>query len=46
MSQPIEVELKQRIEVIEETYEFMLAYAALLWPNGKIDVGHDQRSSR
>ncbi len=28
MSQPIEDGLKQRIEVIEETYEFMLAYAA------------------
>ena len=28
MSKPIESELKQRIEVIEETYEFMLAYAA------------------
>jgi len=28
LSQPIEVGLKERIEVIEETYEFMLAYAA------------------
>ncbi|MFQ5540440.1 MAG: hypothetical protein ACE5FB_08535, partial [Candidatus Binatia bacterium] len=28
MTQPIEVGLKERIEVIEETYEFMLAYAA------------------
>ncbi len=28
MSKPIESELKQRIEVVEETYEFMLAYAA------------------
>ena len=28
MSQTIEDGLKQRIEVIEETYEFMLAYAA------------------
>ena len=28
MSQLVEVGLKERIEVIEETYEFMLAYAA------------------